>query len=90
MWDSLESVWLAAKGDSRCFVSVVPIPYYEIKDGEAVLRYEGGEYPDYVPITDWRAYGMAEYRPDIAYIHNAYDDGNLVTQVHTPIISRLI
>ncbi len=30
MWDSLESVWMAADADENCDAYVIPIPYYEI------------------------------------------------------------
>lgn len=30
MWDSLESIWMAADKDERCETLVVPITYYEL------------------------------------------------------------
>lgn len=90
MWDSLESIWLAANEDADCEAYVVPIPYYEKnKDGtQRIMRYEGGEFPDYVPIVDWQNYQLAERHPDIIYIHNPYDDGNFVTSIHPDYYSR--
>lgn len=84
MWDSLESVWLAAKEDERCECYVVPIPYYDRNsDGSfGTMHYEGGQFPDYVPVTDWQDYNPAESLPDIAYIHYPYDQYNMVTSVH--------
>jgi len=84
MWDSLESIWLAAKNDPQCDAYVVPIPYYDKKtDGSfGKMHYEGGEYPDYVPVVDWQSYSLEERRPDIIFIHNPYDGNNYVTSVH--------
>lgn len=84
MWDSLESIWLAAKEDNRCECFVVPIPYFDRNpDGSfGRMHYEGELFPDYVQITDWRTYDIATFLPDIAYIHNPYDQYNLVTSVH--------
>lgn len=88
MWDSLESVWLAAKDDPACFVSVVPIPYYERENDYAVMHYEGNMYPDYVQIVDYRNYDLATELPDVAYIHNIYDNRNIVTMVEQKYFTR--
>lgn len=84
MWDSMESVWLAAKKDPSCDTYVMPIPYFDMlpnrKTGK--MHYEATEFPDYVPITDWQKYDIEKRHPDIIVIHNPYDDGNLVTSVH--------
>ncbi len=89
MWDSMESVWQAAREDLDCEVYVVPIPYYDRKpDGSlGQLHDEGGLYPDYVPVTSWREYSIEGRRPDVVYIHNPYDDMNLVTTVHPDFYS---
>lgn len=83
MWDSLESVWMAADEDPDCDAYVVPIPYYDRnQDGNFVKRhYEGENFPDYVPITRYDAYCLAERRPDVIYIHNPYDNWNYVTSI---------
>lgn len=83
MWDSMESVWEAAKQDSRCICHIVPIPYYEKdKSGEtSTLKYEGNDYPSYVPVIDWQKYELGEIFPDVIYIHNPYDEANYVTTV---------
>lgn len=84
MWDSLESVWMAARDDQDCECFVVPIPYFDKKpDGTlGTMHYEGHEYPDYVPITDWQTFNLETHHPDIAYIHNPYDGYNRVTSIH--------
>lgn len=84
MWDSLESVWLAARDDENCDVYVIPIPYFDKNpDGSfGQMHYEGSEYPDYVPITSWQEYNIKTRRPDVVYIHNPYDNWNYVTSVY--------
>lgn len=84
MWDSLESVWLEARDNENCDAYVIPIPYYD-KNPDGSFReehYEGDEYPDYVPITNYNEYDFETRRPDEIYIHNPYDEGNYVTSVH--------
>ncbi len=84
MWDSLESVWKAADADENADVYVIPIPYYDRNpDGSfGKEHYEGNLYPAYVPITGYREYDFESRRPDMIFIHNAYDQGNYVTSVH--------
>ena len=84
MWDSLESIYLAAKEDVRCEAIVCPIPYYEkdaIKD-EWVFKYEGTRFPHEIPITYFEQLDLSATKVDAAYIHNPYDNYNLVTAVH--------
>ncbi len=84
MWDSLESVWKAADADENTDVYVIPIPYYD-KNPDGSLReehYEGDLYPKYVPVTSYWEYDFEMRRPDIIFIHNAYDNANHVTSVH--------
>ena len=84
MWDSFESVWKAADADEQCDTYVVPIPYYNKNpDGSfREIHYEGNQYPEYVPITSYEDYDFENRKPDIIYIHNPYDNMNLVTSVH--------
>ncbi len=84
MWDSLESVWMAADADPECDAYVIPIPYFDRKaDGNfGEMHYEGGEYPKNVPVIDYNAYDFGARRPDMIYIHNPYDEHNTVTSVH--------
>lgn len=90
MWDSLESVWKAADGDENCDAYVIPIPYYDKNpDGSfREMHYEGDQYPGYVPITRYDEYDFEKHRPDMIYIHNAYDHWNLVTSVHPDFFSE--
>lgn len=89
MWDALESIWLAAKNDPQCDAIVVPIPYYDRRpDGSlGEMHYEGGMFPPYVPIVDWQEYDLPARHPDVAFIHNPYDNTNIVTQVHSMYFS---
>lgn len=84
MWDSLESVYLAAKEDPECDAYCVPIPYYDRNPDRSLgqMHYEGNEYPKNIEVIDWQSYNFEERKPDVIYIHNPYDDWNLVTCVH--------
>lgn len=84
MWDSLESVWKAADEDPNCDAYVIPIPYYDKNpDGSfKEMHYEGDQYPNYVPVTNYEEYDFENRKPDMIYIHNPYDEANYVTSVH--------
>ena len=83
MWDSLESVYLAAREDENCDAYCVPIPYYDRRaDGSfGEMHYEGNLYPKNIEITDYRTYDLENRHPDAIYIHNPYDEWNYVTSV---------
>ena len=90
MWDSLESVWKAAEEDPDCDAYVIPIPYYD-KNPDGSFReehYEGGQYPDYVPVTGYKEYDFKTRQPDMIFIHNPYDECNYVTSVHPFFYAR--
>ena len=90
MWDSLESVWKTADADPDCDVYVIPIPYFD-KNSDGSFKeehYEGDQYPDYVPVIRYDAFDFGKHMPDAIYIHNGYDDWNLVTSVHPDFYSR--
>lgn len=90
MWDSLESIWLAVKNDSDCDAYVVAVPYYDrsSNDLETSFHYEGNDFPDYVPITNYQAYNLEKRRPDVIYIHNPYDEHNYVTSIDPNFYSK--
>ena len=91
MWDSLESVWKAANEDKEhCNAYVMPIPYADRNpDGSvAEWHYEGAEFPKYVPIVDWQKVDLKAWHPDVIFIHNPYDDHNIVTSVDSTYYSR--
>ena len=90
MWDSLESVYLAAKEDPNCDAYCVPIPYFDLNSDHSfgTMHYEGGEFPKNIEITDWQSYHLEERRPDMIFIHNPYDEWNHVTSVHPRYYAR--
>lgn len=90
MWDALESVYLAAKEDPDCDAYCVPIPYYDRNPDRSLgaMHYEGLEYPKNIEVIDWQTYNFEKRRPDAIYIHNPYDDWNLVTCVHPRYFSN--
>lgn len=92
MWDSLESVWKATVADSDCDAYVIPIPYYDRNSDHSFgdFHYEGGDYPDYVPIVNYEDYDFETRRPDAIYIHNPYDGYNYVTSVDPRFYSDVL
>ncbi|MBP3505393.1 MAG: hypothetical protein J6K43_03215 [Lachnospiraceae bacterium] len=90
MWDSLESVYLAAKEDENCDAYCVPIPYYDRRADGSIgqIHYEGNEYPKNIEVIDYRTYNQEERHPDIIYIHNPYDEWNHVTCVPERYFAR--
>lgn len=84
MWDSLESIWKAAEEDKNTDAYVIPIPYFDKNPDESFREehYEGGLFPEYVPITKYDEYDFIQRRPDAIFIHNPYDECNIVTSVH--------
>lgn len=85
MWDSLESVWMAADKDERCEALVVPITYYELDNNQNPIKKvnERNLFPKYVNAVNDEEYDLENDRPDIIYIHNPYDDTNFVTRVES-------
>ena len=83
MWDSMESVYLAARKDESCEALVMPITYFERKEdtqfGEAIN--EAGKFPSNIELID-ENFSLEEEEPDIIYIHNPYDNTNFVSSVH--------
>lgn len=83
MWDSLESVWIAADKDERCEALVVPITYYELDNNQNPIKKvnERNLFPEYVNAVNDEEYDLENDLPDIICIHNPYDDNNLITRV---------
>ena len=83
MWDSLESVWMAADKDERCEALVVPITYYELDNDQKPIKKinERNHFPEYVNVVNDEEYDLENDLPDIIYIHNPYDNTNLITRV---------
>lgn len=83
MWDSLESVYLAAREDPDCDAYCVPIPYYDLNPDKSFGEFhdESREYPKGIEITGWQDYDFETRKPDMIFIHNPYDSWNSVTSV---------
>lgn len=90
MWDSLESFYLAAKEDPDCDAYLVPIPYYEFdkKGGKPKVNYDIDRFPASENPIPFNQFDHTDGSIDIAYIHNPYDDHNLVTSVHPAYYSK--
>lgn len=84
MWDSMESVWQAARDDSEHAIAyVVPIPYCDrAPDGGArEWHCDIAKFPLYVPTIDYRHIDIEDMHPDAIVIQNPYDNYNIVTSV---------
>ena len=90
MWDSFESIYLAAKEDPNCDAYVVPIPYYEKNpDGtQGKMHYDGDQYPDSIGAVEWQSYDVELRHPDIVFTHYAYDDMTNNASIHQNFFSR--
>ncbi|WP_099469219.1 glycosyltransferase family protein [Konateibacter massiliensis] len=90
MWDSLESIYFAAKEDPMCEVYVIPIPYYDKNPDGSFGRnhYEGEDFPENIPITSWQEFSIEENRPDVIFVHNPYDNWNFATSVYPQFYCR--
>lgn len=90
MWDSLESIYYAFMKREDCHCSVVPIPYseYRKKDDRWAACYDGYRMPLDIPIVKYEEYDLAAMQPDIAFIHNPYDEYNFVTRVGEAYFSK--
>lgn len=89
MWDSLESIWLACREDESCECLVIPIPYFTYDAGsrKLIYCYDGERFPEEVPVIPYQEYDIKTECPDVAYLHNPYDQVNLVTSVHPAFFS---
>ena len=84
MWDSLESIWQAAAADKEhCNCYVVPIPYADRNPDGTIHEWhnERDLYPDYVPTYDCDTFDLETLHPDVIFVHNIYDNCNIVTTV---------
>lgn len=90
MWDSLESIWMAANDDPDCDAYVIPIPYFDKNpDGSfKEMHYEGDQYPKYVPIIKYNEFDFETHHPDMIYFHAPYDEYNFVTSVHPAFYAK--
>lgn len=82
MWNSLATIYEAAKNDPGCVAQVVPVPYDELDENGAAPMYEGEQFPKDVAIIHYSRYHVEAERPDIIFIHNAYDQYNTITRLN--------
>lgn len=92
MWDALDSIYRAAVTAPNVHVTVLPVPYWNISRGGAKLKmeYEGSMFPLDIPITYYKHYEIADARPDAIFIHNPYDETNLVTRLPEQYYSSVL
>ena len=84
MWDSLESIWMAAAKDcEHCCTMVVPIPYADLNGEGKPIRWhdEIDAFPSYVHAVPHGDVNLASLHPDAIFVHNPYDGTNLVTRI---------
>ena len=84
MWDSMESIYLAAEADDETDAFIVPIPYFDRNPDKSFgqMHYEGDEIARNYKVIRYDNYDVEHRMPDFIFIHNPYDDGNYVTSVH--------
>jgi hypothetical protein len=83
MWDSLESIYQAASQDPECEALVMPVPYFVNKSQYAREQFcEAKLFPSHLKVIDYKKYNLAKTKPYAIYIHNAYDQGNAVTEIN--------
>jgi hypothetical protein len=91
MWDSMESVYFSFKNDENFECFVVLIPYYDLVNGKvARMIYDIDKFPKNIQITNYKNYNLAEFKPDIAFISNPYDENNAVSRVEKTFYSENI
>jgi hypothetical protein len=83
MWDSLESIYLAAAKDPECEAMVMPVPYFVNKSmRNRELFCDAKLFPQHLKIIDYKKFNIAKAKPHTIYIHNAYDNTNAITEIH--------
>lgn len=90
MWDSMETIYLAAKKDPLCDAYLLPIPYFD-KNPDGTYKeahYEADMFPKEYEIMPFTKYDLAQRKPDVIFIHNPYDEFNTVTTVHPSYYSH--
>ena len=90
MWDSLESIYLAARQDPECEAYVIPIPYFDKNPDGTIgqMHCEADEFPEDIPVTDWQTVDVEKTHPEMIFIHNPYDQYNHVTTVYPKFYSQ--
>ena len=92
LWDSFDGLWRECMEDENCDVYVIPIPYYYRNARFEIMReyYEINDFPDEVPVTDYRKYNFESRHPDEIYIQFPYDMHNFVMGIYPFFYSKNI
>ncbi len=92
MWDSLESAWKKECAEPDTEVFVIPVPFYDRNpDGSlGAIHFDGMNLPKYVEFTAYTTYDIEKRHPERIYIHNPYDEMNLVTSVDPTYYSSVL
>ena len=92
MWDSMESIYLAAKADPSCHAVVLPIPYYDRNSAHELTtkHNETNLFPPDLSCKSCEEYHLQDVQPDIIYIHNPFDGGNAVTSIDPRFYSNAL
>ncbi len=90
MWDSLASIWEAARNDEKWNTYVIPIPYCERNKDRTASEWfcDRDKFPADVPTLSWQEVDLYEWHPDMIFIHNPYDEYNYITSVDERYYSR--
>ena len=91
MWDSMESVWRAAREDSEhCNAYVIPIPYCDKNPDGSPKEWhcDVHKFPKEVPVLNWETTDLRELHPEVIIVHDPYEETNLVTAVDSRYYSR--
>lgn len=90
MWDSMESVYLAAAKHPRCNAYAIPIPYFSKNEDGSLgeKHYEGYQFPEELEMSDYESYDLAGHCPDVIFVHNPYDNMNRVTSIEPEYYSE--
>ena len=77
-WYAIKTVYEKFATDDQTDVYVISVPlHHRAAFGEFIdTFYEGNQYPEDVPITDYRQYDVAGRVPDQIYIQSAFDGNN--------------
>lgn len=82
-WDALHSVWEAVSSEADWDVYVIPLPYYYKEyDGSFLdMVYNVSEYPQDIPLEDYKKFDLTLHHPDVIFIQNPYDEWNSITSI---------
>ncbi len=91
-WKSMEPMWKKAVDEDVYDVYVVPVPYYKktARSELSDMYFEGGEYPEYVNVTDYNTYDFARRHPDVIVTMNPFDECNYTISLSREHYSKIL